>query len=1246
MKGASACTTRPSDNERHRVRALGVAFLVLAIVAVGSLFGCASAWALSARGHMFAGTFEGVGSHGFGLPAGLAVAEASGEVYVADQAHERVERFKPAGGDDYEFEGELGVPDPGAVAVDNSSSGSDPSEGDVYVAGAGSVEEREDGERNFLYKFTGSGEKIFKKRIFKAKEGHEEFEAELERISGVAVDSAGRLWVYWYESGDISGFSDDETNKLIPSLTKEEVLEQPALEVGCLAEPGFAVAPLDEAFYVAHERENGVDECPEEQEPRPVMVSQLAETGVAAQRSLDNQDSTGVAVDAGDDEVYVDNVTSVAAFSDDGSFIQRFGTGQLSEGGAVAVDSARGIVYVAEPGKVAVFTREGPGAPAIDGVSAQNLAPSSERIDAQIDPDGAATSYYVQYGTSGCVQDELGCEYAPVAPPGEAIGEGFADVGVQVTLEGLQPDTTYYYWVIAANAQGTVESAHNAQTFFTTLPSAEGVLLDHRQWQLASPPEMHGASPEAINPPFLGSLIQASGDGSALAWTASAPISGDAQGNRQPEPTQVISRRGSEEWSSEDVNTAHNGGEGVSTEEPTEYRFFSPDLSLALVEPQILEEPLEAPPLAPGAREKTIYRRESTTGEFQPLVTASDDATGTPFGGELEFEGATPDARHVVFSSGVPLVTGAGENGLYEWDAETPSALKLLSVLPGGGQTPASLPELGFFGRDVRGAISQDGSRVFWTNEEELGPLYMRDAAKEETVQLDAAHGVREAGAEELEAGLDEVYFQAASSDGAKVFFTDTWPLTSESTLEPYEEEAAPRRADLYEYNLETGELADLTVDRNVGERAEVLGTLPGISEDGSYVYFVANGVLAAGAQRGDCPRADPYRIPGASAEGECNLYVSEPNPGNPTQLQTRLIARVSEQDAADWGEGKSPVSGDLGGVTSQVSPNGRYLAFMSDQQLTGYDNTDTHPQANGAHDEEVFLYDAADGRLVCASCNPTGQQPDGVFDTKAAGEGEGLVVDRPEIWNERWLAGSLPGWTLYGYDPPLTEHQSRYLSNNGRLFFNGADALVPQDLQMTRPETVGGDTMQVGVENVYEYEPEGLGSCQRTGGCVALVSSGTSAHESDFMDASEGGGDVFFQTEAKLVAQDTEPSDEVYDAAICGTGESPPCLPVKEPPAPPCAGEECHGPAGPPLSFQAPPTSASTPSTGPTAPPASPSKTTTAKPKPLTRAQKLVNALNACRKHKHKRAQRRACERKARKAYGSAKTKHKRADR
>ncbi len=1214
--------------------------LALCLMVVALLWCSASAEALISRGHVFAGTFEGAGERQLEDPTGLAVDESTGDVYVVDhsQPHEQVEQFKPDGKGGYEFLSAFDVKSPEEIVVDNSSSASDPSRGDVYVVG-GSEEGAGSEEHSALYKYSpATGKVLFKKTIFR----HATEALELEAIYGVAVDASGGLWVYWGEEGIISGFGDEETNVWQPPLTKELKVSE---RTECRARPGFAVAPNNEFFYLARERESALEECPEE-ETTPVLVEKFANTGQLVSRGLDHEDTTGVAVDPSDGSVYADNGSSVAAFSSAGSLIQRFGGEALNGGGGVAVDSKAGEVYVAEPGeaKVAVFAPEGAGAPSVSAVVAQSLTPSSERLVAQIDPGGADTHYYFQYGSVSCAVDPSSCTDVPAAP-GADVGSGFGDQSAIVEVQGLQPNTTYYYRVLAHNENGSAESPQSAETFFMTLPSAEGVLLDHRSWEMVSPPEKHGATIEAIS--RKGALTQASVDGDAISWTASAPVTGEAEGNRRPEPVQVISTRDPNEgWSSKDVTTPHDKGEGIEPGEATEYRFFSPDLALALVQPQVPLEPLESPPLAPEAKEKTIYRRNDATGEYEPLVTADDTLAGTQFGGKLEFAGASPDLNHVVFESEVPLIAGAAEGGLYEW--ESGAALKLVSVLPGAGQTPASEPTLGDLGRDVRDAISSDGSRVFWTNgASDEGPLYMRDTVTGETIQVNAAQGVPEPGEEEIAGGLDEVHFQAASSDGSRVFFTDAWPLTKESTLEPLAQEEtvsegqaarpAGRPVDLYEFDPNTGKLSDLTAGR-VGEYADVLGTLPGASEDGSYVYFVANGVLAPGAEPGNCPRVKPI-LP--HPEGACNLYVSGPDPEHPDQRETRLIARLSAEDAPDWGGGNSPLFGDLGGVTSQVSSNGRYLAFMSQQELTGYHNLDVNPAAKGAHDEEVFLYDASAGRLTCASCDPSGQGPHGVFDTEAAGEGVGLTVDRPETWSGHWLAGSIPGWTLFELNNPRSEHQSRYLSNSGRLFFDSADPLVSQVTARTREEVLNGNPQSVGVENVYEYEPGGEGSCQSQPGCVALISGGNSARESAFLDASDNGNDVFFLTAAALVAQDTDNSLDVYDARVCGTPETQSCLPEKPPPPPPCRGEECRPSAPSQRSFSLP---ASSTYSGPgnLAKQETVSPKPTSKPKPLTRAQRLARALKACRKQKHKR-KRAVCEAKARKAYqakSTAKTK------
>src|SRR5262249_49805732 len=163
----------------------------------------------------------------------------------------------------------------------------------------------------------------------------------------------------------------------------------------------------------------------------------------------------------------------------------------------------------------------------------------------------------------------------------------------------------------------------------------------------------------------------------------------------------------------------------------------------------------------------------------------------------------------------------------------------------------------------------------------------------------------------------------------------------------------------------------------------------------------------------------------------------------------------------------------------------------------------DANPAANSARDEEVYLYDSATASLRCVSCDPSGARPNGVLDLEKSGEGLGLVVDRRLVWgregHEHWLAGNIPGWTAPAIGSAL--YQSRYLSDDGRLYFNSPDDLVP--------------AASNGKEDVYQYEPSGVGSCQSSsGGCVSLLSGAGSDHESAFIEATPSGSDVFFVTE------------------------------------------------------------------------------------------------------------------------------------
>ncbi|HEX3447871.1 MAG TPA: hypothetical protein VHS97_06430, partial [Isosphaeraceae bacterium] len=124
-------------------------------------------------------TFGSAGSANgqFTKPLGVAVDDASEDVYVVDEGGKRVEEFSAEGGYLAQFNGSdnpatpSGFEMPTAIAVDNSAGAS---KADVYVV---------DSARNTVDKFSSSGAFVFELGSFASK------------VIGVAVDNAGHLWV-------------------------------------------------------------------------------------------------------------------------------------------------------------------------------------------------------------------------------------------------------------------------------------------------------------------------------------------------------------------------------------------------------------------------------------------------------------------------------------------------------------------------------------------------------------------------------------------------------------------------------------------------------------------------------------------------------------------------------------------------------------------------------------------------------------------------------------------------------------------------------------------------------------------------------------------------------------------------------------------------------------------------------------------------------------------------------------------
>jgi hypothetical protein len=852
------------------------------------------------------------------------------------------------------------------------------------------------------------------------------------------------------------------------------------------------------------------------------------------------------------------------------------------------------------------FTTPGP---RIDGESVSDVSATSVTFEATINPHGAPASAYFQYGTSSAYGTNV------PAAPGEAIGSGESDTQVAPhKVQGLQAGTVYHYRVVVVSetSPGVFEAYDGPDATFTTQTPAGSTLLDGRQWEMVSPPDKKGASIQTVSD---SAVLQAAADGSAFTYLANAPIEAVPQGSANA--SQVLSTRGPDGWSSHNIANALSSATGFAEASGQQYRFFSSDLSLAALQPY----GDFVPQLSPEASEQTSYLATlSCSGHpcYRPLVTGkpgyANVPAGTAFGGGehclvevcgVLFVDATPDLSHVVVEAEVPLTAdaaGSETRQLYEWAA---GKLTHISVLPEHGG-PARNPALGSRNENARGAISSDGSRIVFEAQAATASepsLYLYDATRGEAVQLDVA----EAGCvAEGKCSSGGGVFAIASADGSKadgskVFFTDAKPLTSSS--------GRSGTTDLYECELIRAaggalecKLTDLTpaAPREVGppQPAEAQGVV-GASEDGSYMYFVANGVLASGAVQGTCGANE-------TAGHACDLYVRHDG-------ATKLLAVLPAADQQTWG------TSGLRWQTARVSPDGQWLAFMSHASLTGYDN---HDAETGAPDTEVYLYDASAERLVCASCNPTGARPVGVDGSllilAAVGGPIGLLQGDGSI------AANVPGWTGFGRGE--TRHQPRYLSDSGRLFFDSNDALVPQDVN--------------GTQDAYEYEPTGVGNCagatagfsERTGGCVSLLSAGTSAEESAFLDASESGGDAFFMTFLKLAPQDYDASVDVYDAHECTTAS--PCIPTPVPQPPACTtAEACRAAPTPQPALFGAPSSATFSGAG------NVSAASAAKPvtvKSLTRAQKLARALKTCkRKPKKKRA---ACEKRARAQYGPAK--------
>jgi hypothetical protein len=741
--------------------------------------------------------------------------------------------------------------------------------------------------------------------------------------------------------------------------------------------------------------------------------------------------------------------------------------------------------------------------PTITAQYASSVDPEDATVHAEVNPHfWTDVRYYVEYGTGKC--SEGGCEQVQPLPPGALLTAKVTAnpiAGPGVLLQGLQPGTTYHYRFAAASGGGGPVRGVGGE-----------VGLDGSESTLLTPARPDSPEAGCANAGFRIGASSRLPD--CRAYEMVSPVdknNGDIFDLHNISEYQVGLRQSAP------------GGDSIAY---SSYRAFGD---------------------AVGATTSAQYLAARGPGGWSSQSLSPPRSRKGVFG-----EGGATDGEFWAFSSDlcsswlvspdpVPLAPGGIENfpNLYRRQ-NCPESYEALTTAQLAGAAPSGAgeaPELQGFSADGSKSVFQLPAKVTGKGTENPSQAYEASGGQvsllcilPDEAPLGGGCSAGTAPARNFRENRQSSVWHAVSADGSRVYWTaaasgpgkiylrldgtSTVPVSATATSKAAQflgasadgskalftvaDPSTALNENLYEYDLATE------------ESTLIAGEVPGIagaSEDLSHLYFVSREAIG-----------------GAGASGAANLYLH--HEGTNTFIATLAGTDVETNEEGHFSDiAREPVY-----RVARATPDGRHLLFMSFNRLTGFDNTDV---GSGHAAMEVFEYSTATNAVDCISCNPAGARP------------TGRVVKAPN-GAEMWLAALVPAGENQLYVP-------RAQSEDGnRIFFNSYDGLV------------AGDTN--GRADVYEWERPGSGGCGESsaayspsnGGCISLISSGTSPVDSEFVDSSADGRDAFLTTDASLLPQDPGLID-LYDARA-GGGFPPP---TSQPAA--CEGEACQGPYSPP---------------------------------------------------------------------------------
>ena len=1176
---------------------------LLAVVALtlGAWLALASVPALAGETHVFSSSFgtQGSAANEVSSPQGVAVNEATGDVYVADTGNARVDEFDSSGtfirawgwgvadGTTAAFQTctttcHAGISGSGAgqfttptfIAVDNSGGAS---AGDVYVGDTGD---------DLVTKFDASGNLISSWGSSGQLNGSAATGGPFTAIAGITLDTSGDLFVYDPNSDNMFEFAQDGTAD--PTIFVTRGTDNVGIGVDTAGNFYKVVGSNNLEQYSSSG--NDIGDVTDDQ-----TGSQI--TGFAVDPSTSPND---IYADDGGSLIrhYTGASLSTCVTSSSCAAADTFGSGHLSGSAAgLAIDPATGTVYAADAGGndivvfTAVFT------PDVVTGQATSVGTTSATLNGTVNPHSTTiTDCHFDY------VDNAG--YNPSASNPYSAGQtaacsptpsGSSPVAVSAAVSSLTPGTLYHFRLEATNSNAT--SFGSDQTFFTP-----------------APPAINGESPTDVSASgaTLSAFVNPDGADTTYHFEYGTADCSTSACTSVPVPDADIGSG----TAAQGVSVAITGLTASTT-----YYYRLVAHNTYGTTPGLDQTFTTAAAATTSSCPNAAFRQGPSANlpdcRAYELVSPPFEEGAVPY-----LTGVSPDGSNAIFSSTAD-VGNVGNNqstsDTYE-ATRTPSGWSSTNLDPPASQYPfdgfvdasadlsetlwltratsQSLDELDFTLRDSDGTLH------------DLGPVLPPSATT-------APPGLG------LPTG-DLHYFDYYSDSGDSADLSHVlFSLTGNNGFWPGDNTDVPTQsASLYEYLAgHSGPPALVGVD-NHGNQLSDCGVQPGadltggsarnaVSAAGSTVFITARGgysscsssqpavsqlyarignpgsaettVNVAGqsgcATSASCDVTSPPIYQGAAADGSKVFFTTT------QQLVAGTSTDLYECDLpGDSGSTPTPTGvvnpcPDLvaipGSATQSVvaiSQDGSHVYYTDTGVLTNAPNQYGAAASSGANNLYLYQRDAAfpSGQVTfigsLSSSTPQAEAtPDGRF--LAFADSAQLTPDdtssAQQVFRYDAQTGELVRVSI-GQDgfndngntntfaaniaaTPNTEVMQTPLtiSDDGAyVVFQSADGLTPQALNGELTNTPG-----VFANNVYEYHD----------GEVQLISDGRDTnsdqgHSSVLAKGTTAAGtDVFFTTADQLVPQDTDTQVDIYDARIDG-GFAPSAAP------PSCSGAACQG--------------------------------------------------------------------------------------